>query len=62
MVATTQGTANAPHLPMEPLTPATLEARLAQVRADKKAWGDANPQTVNDIKRWLIVRKPGGAS
>lgn len=62
MVATTQGTANAPHLPLDPLTPATLEARLAQVRAGKRAWGDANPQTVNDITRWVTARKPDGPS
>lgn len=62
MVATTQGTANAPHLSQEPLTPATLEARLAAVRAGKKAWSDANPQTVNDITRWLPARKLMGPS
>ena len=62
IIATALGTAGAPRVPMEPLTSATLEARLAQARAGKKVWADANPQTVDDIARWVAARKPGGPS
>jgi hypothetical protein len=45
-------------LSAQQLTPANLEARLSQVRADKLAWGQAHPKMARQVLEWARAGHP----